>query len=438
MKRRPGATGSVGIIVLCPHFAPDSAPTGTVMTRIVAELVALGHRVHVVTSLPWYRSHAIEPGWTGRWIRREQTEWGSITRVHPFPGDDKSNLLRRAVGFVGYSALAGIQGLRTAGWFRRADVVIAMSPPLTLGLTGRIVATLRRAPLIFNIQDVFPDAAIETGAITNRRVISVAEWLERISYRAADAVTVLSVDLADNVRSKLPDPLRARVHEIPNFVDTDVIRPLDRNTASRSELDLGNGPVVLYGGNVGFSQSLELMVGAARLLPDVMFLINGDGAARASLEASAADLPNVVFRGYVDESRLGELLATGDIHVVPLKAGLARVSVPSKTYSIMAAGRPVLAAIDAGTAVPQILADSGGGIAVAPDDVDAFVAALTTLLADPEAAVAMGEAGRRWVVDHASPAAVGRSYDALIAELGSDRRRRRPRWRRTPKSAPDR
>ena len=103
--RRP-----VGIVVLCPHFVPDNAPTGTVMTRIVDELVVLGHRVHVVTALPWYRTHSIEPGWTGRWVRRETTPWGSITRVHPFPGDDKSNLVRRAAGFVGYSILAGAPG----------------------------------------------------------------------------------------------------------------------------------------------------------------------------------------------------------------------------------------------------------------------------------------------------------------------------------------
>ena len=200
--------------------------------------------------------------------------------MHPFPGDDKSNLVRRALGFVGYSLLAGLQGLRTGGWFRRADAVIAMSPPLTLGLTGRLVATLRRAPLVFNIQDVFPDAAIETGAITNRRIIAAARWLERISYRSADAVTVLSSDLADNVRAKLPDAMQARVHEIPNFVDTDAIVPADRLTGYREECGLGDGPVVLYGGNVGFSQSLDLVLAAARALPDVMFLINGDGAAR--------------------------------------------------------------------------------------------------------------------------------------------------------------
>ena len=74
------------IAVLCPHFAPDNAPTGEVMTRIVTELAALGHELHVVTALPWYRGHAVEDGWGGKWVRRERTDWGSITRVNPFPG----------------------------------------------------------------------------------------------------------------------------------------------------------------------------------------------------------------------------------------------------------------------------------------------------------------------------------------------------------------
>lgn len=405
------------VVVLCPHFAPDTAPTGTVMTRIVEELVNHDHTVHVVTSLPWYRSHAIDPGWEGRLVRRESTPWGSITRVHPFPGHDKANLPRRAAGFLGYSVLAGVQCLRVGGWFGRVDAVIAMSPPLTLGLTGWVASRLRRAPLIFNIQDVFPDAAVETGAITNRWVIRAATWLERLSYRAADAVTVLSGDLRDNVVAKIPAAAADRVHVIANFVDTDAIVPLDRLTRYRAELGLGDGPVVLYAGNVGFSQSLELVVAAARALPDVVVVINGDGAARRALEESAQGVANLRFAGYIDQSRLGELLATGDVHVVPLRAGLGRVSVPSKTYSIMAAGRPVVAAIDAGTAVPVILADSGGGIAVDPDDPEAFVAAVRSLVEDPALGRAMGESGRDWVVREASPAAVGAAYARLIRTL---------------------
>ncbi len=403
------------LVVLCPHFAPDTAPTGVVMTRIVEELVALGHTVHVVTSLPWYRAHRIESGWDGRLARTERTDWGSITRVHPFPGRDKSNLLRRALGFAAYSLLAGLFCLRAGGWFRRSGAVIAMSPPLTLGLTGWVASRLRRCPMVFNIQDIFPDAAVETGAISNRTIIAAARHLERVSYLAADAVTVLSDDLRDNVVAKTG--AADTVHVIPNFVDTEAIVPADRATPYRAELGLGDGPVVLYAGNVGFSQSLDLVLAAARELPDVTFLVNGNGAARPSLEAAAADTANVRFADYIEPERLSELLATGDVHVVPLRRGLGRVSVPSKTYSIMAAGRPVVASIDPGTAVPQILAESGGGIAVDPDDAAAFTAAIRSLVDDPERARRLGTLGRAWVEGNASPVAVGAAYDRLLHSL---------------------
>ncbi len=417
----PGTTrtSTQPLVVLCPHFAPDTAPTGVVMTRIVDELVSLGHTVHVVTSLPWYRSHRIEAGWAGRLVRTEQTAWGSITRVHPFPGRDKSNLARRALGFGAYSLLAGVQCLRVGGWFRRSGVVIAMSPPLTLGLTGWVASRVRRCPMVFNIQDVFPDAAIETGAISNRTIIAAASWLERVSYRAADAVTVLSDDLRDNVVAKLG--AGGTVHVIPNFVDTEAIVPADRATPYRAELGLGDGPVVLYAGNVGFSQSLELVLAAARELPEVVFLINGNGAARSSLEAAALGLTNVRFADYIAPERLSELLATGDVHVVPLRSGLGRVSVPSKTYSIMAAGRPVVASIDEGTAVPVILAESGGGVSVAPDDAAAFTEAIRELVSNPERARRLGALGRAWVERNASPAAVGAAYDELVRSLARTR-----------------
>jgi colanic acid biosynthesis glycosyl transferase WcaI len=405
------------IIVLCPHFAPDTAPTGVVMTRIVDELVALGHRVHVVTSLPWYREHEIEPEWRGQRVRYETTEWGSITRVDPFSGGDKTNLFRRAAGFLGFTWLVGREALRIGGWFQRAEAVIAMSPPLTLGATGWLVAKTKRASTIFNIQDVFPDAAVETGAISNPVVIGAARMLERLSYGLADTVTVLSDDLRDNVVEKLPAREARKVRVIPNFVDTDVIRPGNRMTAYRTELGIGDEPVVLYAGNVGYSQSLDLVLAAARRLPQVTFLVNGDGAARPALEREARRLDNVRFAGYIPTDRLSELLATGDVHVVPLKQGLGRVSVPSKTYSIMAAGRPVVAAIDPGTAVPRILAESGGGLAVPPDDGDAFTEAVRSVLADPFEALAMGERGRAWVEREASPGAVGAAYADLIASL---------------------
>ena len=403
------------IAVLCPHFAPDTAPTGEVMTRIVHELAGLGHRVDVVTALPWYREHRLDRGWGGRLVRTEVTEWGRVTRVHPFPGGDKRNLLRRAIGFGGFSVLAGAVSLRGG----RVDAVIAMSPPLTLGLTGWATHLVRRGPLVFNIQDVFPDAAVRTGAITNPRVIAVARKVESITYSRAAAITVLSDDLRTNVAEKLEAAGRrsAKVHVIPNFVDTDLVRPMDRRTAYRTQLGIGDEPVVMYAGNVGFSQSLEMVVDAARALPSVTFVINGDGAARTALEEQARHVPNVRFSGYQPRERLAEVLASADLHVVPLKTGLGHVSVPSKTYSILAAGRPLLAAIDRDTEVPRIVAASGAGRVVDPDDPEAFVAAVGAMVADTDALRRMGAAGRGWVEQAASPRAVAEAYVELIRRL---------------------
>lgn len=406
------------IIVLCPHFAPDTAPTGDVITRIVHEFVGTGQRVHVVTSLPWYRTHAIETGWTGRLVRREKTAWGSIIRVHPFPGKSKSNLLRRAIGFGAFSAIAGVCTLLAGGIHRRPAAVISMSPPLTLGLTGWLASRIRRCPSVFNIQDVFPDAAVETGAITNARIIAMSQWLERVSYHRSDAVVVLSEDLRANVLAKISPKHQHKVHVIPNFVDSDRITPRDRMTSYRDELHIGAEQVVMYAGNVGYSQSLTMLLHAAHELPEVTFVVNGDGAAREELQRDAVGLPNIRFSGYQPADRVAEVLATADIHVVPLRTGLGAVSVPSKTYSILAAGRPVVAAIDAGTEVTRILAESGAGVSVAPDDPVAFTDALRAMVNSGSAATEAGARGRLWVESHVSPARVAHSYLDVIASLG--------------------
>ncbi|MGI8662367.1 MAG: glycosyltransferase family 4 protein [Acidimicrobiales bacterium] len=406
----------MNLVVLCPHYAPDSAPTGEVMTSIASELVARGHNVHIVTALPWYRDHRIEPGWEGRLVRSEEQPWGRITRVHPFPSD-KRNIPARAAAFGGFTALSAAVAATSPG---RVDGVLAMSPPLTLGLAGWGVARLRRAPFVFNIQDVFPDAAVATGAITRPSVIRAASSLERFTYRRADAVTVLSEDLRDNLAAKLVGHRPDRVRVIPNFVDTQRITPAARENSYRVEHGLQSKRVVMYAGNVGFSQSLDLVLAAASALahePDVVFVINGGGSARVELERRARGLPNVVFVDAQPRDRLPELLAAADVHVVALKAGLARSSVPSKMYSILAAGRPIVASVDRGTEVANVVEQNRAGVAVAPDDPEAFTKAVSTLLEHPDEAAAMGEAGRRYVEGWASPAAVAERYEALFDEL---------------------
>ena len=402
------------LVVVTPHFTPDVAPTGEVVTRIVEELAARGHKVQVLTSLPWYRGHSVEPGYGGRLIRHEDTPWGRITRVHPFPAQNKLDLMRRAASFLGFSTILGAAGTRGP----RVDGVLALSPPLTLGVTGWAIARRRQAPFVFNIQDVYPDVAVELGVLRNRSIIAAARRFERFCYERADAVTVLSDDLRDNVGTKTSRPDKVRV--IPNFVDTGWITPGERENAYRREFGLENKTVVMYAGNVGLSQSIQLVLEAAQALsyePDIMFVINGGGAKREEFQRAARGMSNVRFVDMQPVGRLPEVLAAADIHLVPLKRGLARSSVPSKTYSVLAAGRPIVASLDRGSEVARVLERTGAGLAVPPEDAESFTKAIRKLIESPEEARAMGAAGRAFVETWASPAAIAEAYEHLFQEL---------------------
>jgi colanic acid biosynthesis glycosyl transferase WcaI len=408
----------VKLVVVTPHFAPDLAPTGAVITRIVEELGKRGHEIEVLTSLPWYRLHRVEPGFDGRLVRWEDAPWGRITRVHPFPTEDKRALVRRAAAFAGFSLVTAALGARGPD----VDAVVAVSPPLSLALTGWAVARARRAAFVFNVHDIYPDVAIELGVLSRSATIAAARRLERACYAGADAVTVLSEDQRANVASKTPDA--TKVWLIPNFVDTEWIAPLERDNPYRAQFGLRDRFVVMYAGNVGLSQSLELVLRAARALANdhrIVFVINGQGAARGDLERDARDLPNVVFVDMQPVERLPEVLAAADVHVVPLRRGLARASMPSKTYSILAAGRPIVASVDEGSELAALLERTGAGLAVPPEDPASFTDAIRRLAESPEDARAMGRRGRAFVESWVSPGAVAETYERLFEKLSARR-----------------
>ncbi len=407
------------ITVICPHFAPDTAPTGRVITEIVRELQNLGHHIHVVTSLPWYRNHSVEDGWRGRLFATEKTSWGRITRIHPFISNKRTNLLARAIAFALFSLVTAL----AASIGRRTQLILAMSPPLTLAPAGWIAARRHRAPLVLNIQDVHPDAAIETGTLNDERVIGLLKRLEIFSYRKADAITVLSRDLKERLSNRVED--ESKILVIPNFVDTERIYPAEKHNSYREELGVTDETVVLYAGNIGFSQPLEIVLEAAQHLAhrdDILFVINGNGSRRAHLETASEEIPNVTFMDYQPNSRLNEVLACGDIHIIPLKPGLGSISVPSKLYSILAAGRPVLASVDPGTEIDAVVTQSGAGRSVRAGDTEAFIAALEALIDDPNGRAAAGLNARRFAEEWLSSEAIGETYNNLFFELLEQRK----------------
>ena len=407
------------LLIVTPHFTPDTAPTGVVVTALVDEWCRLGHQVHVVTSLPWYEEHRVADGWTGRAARRGHHGTATLTRLFPFPVR-KDHMGRRAAAFGAFTVLAAVAAVTARGPF---DAVVAVSPPITLAFAARLAARRHGCPMVLNVQDVFPDVAVTVGALNSRRLIGLARRMERAAYRAADTVTVLSTDLEDNITAKVAGLGRPpMVETIPNFVDIDKVRPLDRFTDYRREHRLGDRTVVMYAGNLGHSQSLDLMVEAARRhqhRDDLVYVINGGGVRAEELAAAAAGFQNLVVVGYQPAERLAEVLATGDIHVVPLRAGLTSASVPSKAYSVLAAGRPVIASVDPGSEVARIVAGAGAGLAVSPDDPDVFAAAVEYLAGDAGLRNRMGAHGRAWAEECHSPRAAAGSYLDLIERLAA-------------------
>lgn len=414
------------------------------MTQLVEALAERGHEISVVTSLPWYRGHRVDPDWTGRPWRTEKTEWGQVVRVWPFP-TDKTNIPARALGFGGMTSLAAGLSL-TLG---RHDVVMAMSPPIFLGDAAWLAARRWKVPFVFNIQDIFPDIAMELGALTGERIIRLARLHERSLYRRADAVTVLSEDQAKNVRAKLgaepsgagekpriqpPDTAQAdntaqaghkadadhKVKVIHNFVDLQRIRPTERENAYRRANGLTGKTIVMYSGNVGLSQSFDLVRAAADKWsgdPDVAFVINGEGAARPNVDSWAAPLPNVTVVDFGPRSEIRSILGAADLHLVLLKSGLARSSTPSKLYSILAAGRPVLASIDEGSEVSSVIKEHELGRAVPPEDEWAFCRTLEQMLSRPDELAAMGERGRSFATTWLTPQAQAQAYENLFLSL---------------------
>ncbi len=407
------------ILVIAPHLEPDSAPTGVIISAVLEELSQLGLEIHAITSLPWYEKHEVGKNWRGKGLHRifqtDSESYGKVTRCYPFPFSKKS-LIKRGLGFIGFTILTALPALFTR---KKFDVVLTVSPPLTLGLVGWVASRRHRCPHVLNIQDVFPDVAVQVGAITSPRMIRIFKNLERFCYKKSAAISVLSEDLAENVRSKIRST-DSQITVIPNFVDAQRISPADRQTSYRIELGLNNQIVVMYAGNLGHSQSLNLLVEAARHhqnREDVAYVINGGGVIASELVEQAQSLPNLFVTEFQPIARLPEVLASADVHVVLLKKGLGVSSLPSKLYSIFAAGRPVIASIDSGTEVSKIISENQAGIAVEAEESEEFIAAIEKLIDNPNQREEMGAAGRRWVEKQPTAKMVAESYMDLFAAL---------------------
>ena len=312
-------------------------------------------------------------------------------------------------------ATSAVSAVLASPKVRGVDVVIGETPPLFTAAASVVIAKSHRAALLLNVADLWPESAVQLGMLRNPRAIRAAEALERFAYRHSATITVPTAGMR---RILIEQGIPAdRVVHLPNAVDTDRFTPPSEPSQHLTQ--------VLYSGTVGMAQGVGTLLDAAEILAagdtGLTVRVVGDGAEREDLERAAAQrgLANVAFSGRLPAAEIPGIIAGADIAVMSLvDVPLFEDAVPTKLLEYMAAGRPVVAAASGEAA--RIVEHAGCGIACPPEDPEAMADALRRIAADPQAAFAMGQAGRRYAEDHVSRRAfVDRLEGLALAATGN-------------------
>jgi len=386
------------------NFTPELTGIGKYSGELAEWLVAQGHDVHIVTAPPYYPQWRVAEGYANSW-RRETVKLSNLLCKEksgtlmiyrcPLWVPSKLSGLKRLLHLASFALSSFPIMLRQIFW--QPDVVLVIEPPLFCAPQAWLVARFSGAKAWLHIQDFEVDAAFDLGILQ-------ADWLkrwvlvaERCLMRCFDRVSTISVKMLERLGRK--GVVADQAVFFPNWVDLAEIYPLTTANVFRHQLGLSTQQVVaLYSGNMGEKQGLEIVLEAAVKLQqhtEIQFVLCGDGAAKARLQANYADLTNVVWLQLQPLDKLNELLNMADVHLLPQRGDVADLVMPSKLLGMLASGRPVISSAASDTQVGGLVAHCGILAAgEAFDGIDEFVAALLQLAANPNERTRLGRAGR--------------------------------------------
>ena len=377
------------VVLLTQYFPPEVGAPQTRISALARGLAERGVEVVVHTCPPHYPDGEIKAPYRNRLLGRERVDGVRVVRSAVYAAPNRG-FARRLGGHLSFAASA----LGTAAATGPADVVVVETPPLFLAGAAIAYAKAKRARLVLNVADLWPDSAIELGALNSPVAIRAARAVERAAYRSAAAIACPTEGIFETLESRPESAGKAAL-----------MRPavdLDRFEPGVDDGRLGDAPLrILYAGTVGMAHGLGTLLDAAELLaarpgaPAVEVTIAGDGADGPALRERLADggLENVRMLGAVPADEIPRLYAESDVAVVMLRdVPLFHGALPTKMLEAMAAGRPVVLAARGEAA--RVLDGAGGGVVVAPEDPAALADAFAALAADPERCARLGAAGR--------------------------------------------
>jgi glycosyltransferase involved in cell wall biosynthesis len=394
------------ILLIHQAFAALDEPGGTRHHELARFLAQKGHQVTVIASPVSYLTGTLTPNSP---LPKGEGLGVRVIRAYTYNALHKS-FVHRVFAFLSFMVSSFFVGLKV----RNVDVVWGTSPPIFQGLTAWALARLKGAKFLFEVRDLWPDFAIAVGVLKNPILIKIAFWLEHFLYRSADWMMVNSPGYVEHVQRG-----GARsVELVPNGADPDMFNPFDFGMKFRGTHKFKNKFVVVYAGAHGMSNDLDVVLDAAKLLEsdrEIQIVLLGDGKEKANLQARAAEmkLKNVLFLPPVPKDGMGAVLAGADACIAILKPiDEYKTTYPNKVFDYMAAGRPVVLAIDG--VIREVVTAADCGVFAQPGDARSLADAVTSLAANRDRAVEMGINGRRYLEEHFSREVIAGKLESLL------------------------
>lgn len=356
------------ILVYGINYYPELTGIGKYTGEMCEWLVAKGHKVEVITAMPYYPSWKVQDNYQGKKWHSEQINGVKVNRV-PIYVTQKVNAKTRIFHELSFFISSKVFWLKKI--FTRYDIVISIYPPLVIGLFPYFYKVFHNKPWIFHVQDLQVDAANELGMIKSPFILNLLLKLEKLFLSKADRVSSISAGMKNKILKKgIPE---SKYLNLPNWVDTDFIRPLPQNESLKEELGFKEeDKIVLYSGNLGEKQGLEMIIKVAeklKSLKNVIFVLAGEGAAKKRLQvmAESMKLENVRFLSLMPYNKLTRFMNMADLHLVLQKKEAADLVLPSKLNTILAAGGVVIVSASESSTLYDLVYENKMGVVIEPE-----------------------------------------------------------------------
>lgn len=390
------------ILLTCAYYYPEKVAMTPLLRDLAQACAQAGHHVTVITPTPC-RGVDSETRIKYKKIKKETSSDGNLTIIR-FPLYPESTSVKAR--FARY-LICNLQHLRFA-LFMRYDLLFEYSTPPTQGIVGAMVKMFRRKPVVYNVQDIFPDSMVSTG-LTHRDSMAwkIGRLTEKIAYWGASRIIVISDSMKANLLSK--GVKEEKLSRIYNWVDINAIHPVMKgDNPLFDEFGLNREDFhIVYAGNLGMAQNLDIFLDSAKEFETdkrVKFLIIGNGEQEAHLKEriSQERLGNVRIYPMQPVERVSEVYSLGDLCLVSCKKGFGGIAMPSKMWTILGAGRPVIASFDPESDVEQIITSERLGYFATAENLHQLTQAIHEALNHPEQLKEMGSRGRQFIESHIS------------------------------------